>query len=344
MSKEHKATTPIIGISCGDVNGIGPEVIMKVLSDDRMNKQCTTVIYGSGKVFSYYRKLIKASRFNYTQIDSLQNIRHKKVNLLNVAKDEIEVKAGQITPEAGQLAFESLKQAATDLKEKKIDALVTAPINKDNIQNDTFKFPGHTEFFTALSEKKESLMLMTSEDLKIGMITGHVPVSHIKDRITKELIILKSEILNHSLKKDFGIQKPKIAILGLNPHAGENGLLGSEEKEIIEPAIEELKNKNILAFGPLSADGFFGSLQFKNYDGVIAMYHDQGLIPFKTLAFEKGVNYTAGLPFVRTSPDHGTAYDIAGRGIADETSFREAIFTAIDIVKNREQASDHSVR
>lgn len=333
---ETKQNTPLIGISIGDINGVGPEIILKTFSDQRIFALCTPIIYGSGKVIAYYRKVLNIN-INYNQCDSIESIKHNTVNIINCIDNNIEVKPGELLEAAGKASFEALEKATTDLVSRKIDALVTAPINKKLIQNKDFDFPGHTEYLTKRAEEKTSLMLMTSSNLKVGLVTGHIPISAVSNAITKEAIISKATLLHRTLKKDFGITKPKIAILGLNPHAGDNGLLGKEEIDIIIPSIKELKEKEILAFGPYPADGFFGNFSFKAYDGVLAMYHDQGLTPFKTIAFEKGVNYTASLPIIRTSPDHGTGYEIAGKGIANETSFREAVYLAIDIhIKRKE--------
>ena len=333
---ETKQDLPLIGISIGDINGVGPEIILKTFSDQRILSFCTPIIYGSGKVIAYYRKSLDIN-FNYHQTDSISDIRPNTVNIINCIDSNIEVKPGEQLETAGKASFDALEKATTDLISRKIDALVTAPINKKLIQNKDFDFPGHTEYLTKRAEEETSLMLMTSSDLKVGLVTGHIPINEVSKSITKEAIINKTTLLNKTLKKDFGITKPKIAILGLNPHAGDNGLLGKEENEIITPSIKELKEKGILAFGPFPADGFFGNFSFKAYDGVLAMYHDQGLTPFKTIAFEKGVNYTASLPIIRTSPDHGTGYDIAGKGIANETSFREAVYLAIDIHLKRKE-------
>jgi 4-hydroxythreonine-4-phosphate dehydrogenase len=338
VSEIHK---PIIGISIGDFNGIGPEVILKAVGGNRLNKICTPVIYGSAKVINRYRQLLDIKDWQFFTIQRVEQLNHKQVNVINCMNDQhLEVQPGNITPEAGKLAFESLKRAVDDLKAGKIDALVTAPINKHNIQNDSFKFPGHTEFLADAFGVNQELMFMVSDDLKIGVATGHLPLEQVKTKICKELIIKKLDQIKSSLIRDFNIQKPKIAILGLNPHAGENGLLGNEELEIIQPALVEYKKKGNLVFGPFPADGFFGTAAWKNYDAVLAMYHDQGLMPFKMIAFENGVNFTAGLPKVRTSPDHGTAYDIAGKNIADESSMLNAIYMAIDIARNRKELSD----
>lgn len=325
---------PKIGITIGDINGIGPEVIIKALNDNRILNYMTPVIYGSTKAISYYRKAYNFNDFNYTHFRD-NKFTHSKINIVNCWDEMIEINAGTVTPEVGAASFKALKMSVEHLKEGLIDAVVTAPINKNNIQSDDFKFAGHTEYFTENFDGKDSLMFLTSEDLKVGVVTGHIPLKDVSSAITKELIIKKLKIMEESLRVDFGISKPRIAVLGLNPHAGEEGLLGSEDGKVIMPAIAELKNKGKLVFGPFPADGFFGKGEYKKFDAVLAMYHDQGLIPFKTLAFNNGVNFTAGLSIIRTSPDHGTAYDIAGKNIANESSMREAIFMAYDIYKNR---------
>jgi len=335
-----KTQKPKIGITIGDINGIGPEVIIKTLADNRVLSHCTPIIYASTKTLSFYRKLMEIEEFNYSQVKSDNQFYYKKVNVVNCWEDIIEITPGIPTSESGNAAYLSIKKATEDLRANNIDAVVTAPIDKKNIQNEEFEFKGHTEYFTEKFDAKESLMLLTSDKVRVGVVTGHIPLKEISSHLTKELIINKSTLLINSLKNDFGISKPKIALLGLNPHAGENGLLGSEETEIIIPAIDELKNKGNLVFGPFPADGFFGTGDYKKYDGVLAMYHDQGLIPFKTLAFDTGVNFTAGLSVVRTSPDHGTAYSIAGKNLADETSFRAALYQAIDIVKIRTEKQE----
>ncbi len=333
---EHQK--PIIGISIGDYNGIGPEVILKAVANNRLNKICTPVIYGSGRIINRYRQLMEIKDWQFFTIHKIEQINHKQVNVINCANDQtLEVTPGKITPEAGKLAFDSLKRAVDDLKAGKIDALVTAPINKHSIQSEAFNFPGHTEYLANAFGVTKELMFMVSENLKIGVVTGHLPLEQVKSKISKSLILEKLEQIKNSLIRDFNIQKPRIAVLGINPHAGENGLLGNEEKDIIIPALEEFKNKGNIAIGPFPADGFFGTAQWKNFDAVLAMYHDQGLMPFKMLAFDNGVNFTAGLPKVRTSPDHGTAYDIAGKNIADENSMLAAIYTAIDIARNRHE-------
>lgn len=331
---EHQK--PVIGITLGDYNGVGPEVILKALSSNRILKICTPVIYGSQRILSFYRKSLELKDWTLQNISSIQQLNPKVTNVITCWDDkQSEVAVGKVTPEAGQAALACLQKATEDLKNGLIDAIVTAPINKHNIQSEEFKFPGHTEFFTEMFEAKDSLMFLVAEQIRVGVVTGHIPLGRVRSSITPERITQKLTLMLDSLKNDFGIQKPRVAVLGLNPHAGEQGLLGSEEKDIIIPTLEEFKKKGNLVFGPFPSDGFFGMAQFKQYDAVLAMYHDQGLIPFKYIAFETGVNFTAGLSIVRTSPDHGTAYDIAGKNQASETSMLHAIFTAIDIVKNR---------
>jgi 4-hydroxythreonine-4-phosphate dehydrogenase len=323
-----------IGISVGDINGIGIEVIIKTFLDPQMMELCTPIVYGSSKTVSLYRKSLDIHDFSFNKIDDAKDANPKKANIIDCWSEEAQIDFGKSTPEAGKYAFISLEAATKDLAEGKIDAIVTAPINKDNIQSEDFKFSGHTEYLESKSTG-ESLMLMTSENLKIGMVTGHIPVKSIASNLTSDKIFGKIKILNKALIQDFAINSPKIAVLGLNPHAGDNGLLGTEEEEIITPAINNAKSIGLNAFGPYAADGFFGSGNYKKFDAVLAMYHDQGLIPFKSLAFGSGINFTAGLDIIRTSPDHGVAYDIAGKNIANEQSFRSAIYLAIDVVKNR---------
>jgi 4-hydroxythreonine-4-phosphate dehydrogenase len=324
-----------VGISIGDINGIGVEVIMKSLEDTRILESITPVIYGSARIFSFYRKALNMPNFNYIKINKSTDAKDKQINLVNLWEEEIKISMGESTSEGGTYAFKSLKEATNDLASGKIDVLITAPINKKNIQSEEFNFPGHTEYLTKLSNAEDSLMFMIKENLRVGLVTNHVAVNMIGKELSKDLIFQKISIMNQSLLRDFGIVRPKIAVLGLNPHAGENGMIGDEETTLISPAIE-LANKNgILAYGPYASDGLFGSGNFANFDGILAMYHDQGLTPFKALAGGTGINYTAGLPIVRTSPDHGTAYEIAGQGIASEESFRNAIYLACDIFQNR---------
>jgi len=324
-----------LGISIGDTNGIGPEVIIKTLSDQRILNFCTPVIYASAAILDQVRKALKADYFQYQQVESAQALALKKNNLISCLGEDLELEPGNPTPASGKASLDSLLAASRDLKAGLLDGIVTAPINKDNIQAEDFRFPGHTEFFTSYFDAADSLMLLVSGDLRVATVTGHIPVKDVPDKLTEHLLIRKITILLESLRKDFGILKPRIAVLGLNPHAGEKGLLGSEETEIIRPTIVQMKERGHLVFGPYPADGFFGMQQYQQVDAVLSMYHDQGLIPFKTLAMESGVNFTAGLPVVRTSPDHGTAYDIASKYIADPTSFREALFLACDILKKR---------
>lgn len=336
--EQHK---PVIGITLGDYNGIGPEVILKALSSNRILKLCTPVIYGSQRVLGYYRKALDLKDWTLNVAPGIQQINHKTTNIINCWDDkQTEVEPSKVTPEAGQAALACLQKATEDLKARHLDAIVTAPINKNNIQSEEFKFPGHTEFFATSFEAKDSLMFLVAEEIRVGVVTGHIPLGRVRSNVTQERITAKLNMMLESLQKDFGLQKPKIAVLGLNPHAGEDGLLGNEEKEVIQPVIETFKKKGDFVFGPFPADGFFCNAQFKNYDAVLAMYHDQGLIPFKYIAFETGVNFTAGLSIVRTSPDHGTAYDIAGKNIANQSSMLQAIFTAIDIVKHRKNEQE----
>ncbi len=336
-NKQPAQNKPIIGISIGDINGIGPEVIIKTLSDQRVVRYFTPVIYCSAKVIGYYRKLIDRD-FNYQQVKNLDAINPKKVNVYNIWEENVEIKPGEINELGGKYALLSLTKATEDLKAGRIQALVTAPINKDNIQSDEFSFPGHTEFLASSFEVDEHLMLMVAGDVRIGVATGHIPLKDVTSQLSKEVISGKLNVMIKSLKKDFGINKPKVAVLGINPHAGENGLLGEEEEQVLKPAIEEIKNAGHLVFGPFPADGFFGTMEFKKFDGVLAMYHDQGLTPFKYMAFEDGVNFTAGLPAIRTSPDHGTAYGIAGKDMANESSMRAALYLARDMVSTRKES------
>jgi 4-hydroxythreonine-4-phosphate dehydrogenase len=323
-----------VGISIGDINGIGMEVIIKTFSDPRMLEVCTPIVYGSLKVSSFHRKALEINDFSFNKIKTPKDAIDKKPSLIECWHEDVKVSLGQSTEDGGKYALASLEAATADLGDGNIDALVTAPINKDNIQSETFDFPGHTEY---LSEKfdGESLMLMVGENIKIGVATNHIPISKVANTLTSDTIFGKLKILNKTLVKDFCATNPRIAVLGLNPHAGDNGLIGKEEENIIIPAIDNAKSIGINAFGPYPADGFFGSGNYKNFDAILAMYHDQGLIPFKSLSFGSGTNFTAGLSIVRTSPDHGVAYEIAGQNKAEESSFRQAIYAACDIYKNR---------
>jgi len=325
-----------IGISQGDINGIGYEVIMKTLSDPRILEMCVPIVYGSPKVAAYHRKALDMNNFNFNNIRYANEADTKRANIINCIDDNIRVELGKSSEIAGEASYMALEAAVRDLKDGQIDALITSPINKDNIQSEKFNFPGHTEFLAEQFECKDYLMLMVSEMLKIGVVTTHVPLAKVPGLITKELILDKLRIMASSLETDFSIKKPRIAVLGLNPHAGDGGLLGSEENEIIIPAIEKAKEEGILALGPYPSDGFFGSGDYAKFDAILAMFHDQGLTPFKLISFDKGVNYTAGLPVIRTSPAHGTAFDIAGEDKASPDSFRQALYLAIDIHKNRE--------
>ena len=323
-----------VGISIGDLNGIGLETIIKTFKDKRMLDFCTPIVFGSSKVVAKHKKAIEINDFNFNIINKIEDAKPHKANLLNIWNDDMEVKFGEATTVSGEKSFESIKKAAEALKEGKIDVLVTAPINKASIQEKVSSFIGHTEFLQGNFEG-ESLMLMVSELMRIAFVTGHVPLTDVKKHITADNIIKKTQLLNTSLIQDFGIRKPKIAILGLNPHAGEEGLLGAEENETITPTVKKLKEEGIMAFGPYPADSFFNNNNLKNFDGILSMYHDQGLTAFKTLSFDEGINFTAGLNVVRTSPVHGTAYDVAGKGNANERSFREAVFLACEIYKKR---------
>lgn len=331
----QRKNKPVIGISIGDINGVGAEVTMKALMDNRLHKLITPVIYAHGKALTFYRKQMEMEDFNFMQIRSIDEVHHKKINVINVVDECPEVIPGVETQEAGKLALAALDQAITDLKLEKIDALVTAPLNKNNVNSPEKSFIGHTEYLTEAFGVKDSLMFMVAENFRVGLVTGHVSLQEVAKRVTPESIRTKLSIMLESLRTDFGINKPKIAVMGLNPHAGEDGLLGSEEEQIIKPTIREFKDQGHFVFGPYPADGFFGMMHQKKFDGVLAMYHDQGLIPFKTLAFESGVNFTAGLPIIRTSPDHGTAYNIAGKNMADEGSMRAAIMQAYDIIRQK---------
>jgi len=335
--EEDTRYKPVIGITIGDVNGIGPEVIIKTVSEQKLYDYVTLVIYGHGKVFTHYKKILDATNFSFHQFNSGDRLNEKKANVINCWEDDFEIKPGQENADGGRCALAALQKAVEDLQSGFIDGVVTAPISKNNIQSSEFQFPGHTEFFTSTFGAKDSLMFLCNENLRVGVATGHIPLMKIKDELTEERLTSKIDLMLKSLKNDFGISKPKIAVLGLNPHAGEEGLLGSEEKELILPVIEKFKEKGNLVFGPFPADGFFGASAYSKFDGVLAMYHDQGLIPFKTIAFEDGVNFTAGLPIVRTSPDHGTAFGIAGNNVANPTSMRSALYMAIDVIRNRKE-------
>lgn len=325
-----------IAFSHGDINGIGYEVLLKALEDPQLLDMITPVIYGSGRVAGFYRKCLDLPALQLVTRNAGDNFDDNTYNLVNVVDEDLKIEPGQETQAAGQASLASLEVAMTDLKNGKVDALVTAPINKHNIQSATFNFPGHTEYLQASAGKDyKALMILACEHLRVALVTTHIPVAKVAQSLTTESVYEKIEQFNSALRRDFGVVRPRIAVLGLNPHAGDEGVIGNEEKDIIIPAIERARDKKIEAYGPYAADGFFGSGAYKRFDGVLAMYHDQGLIPFKTLAMGQGVNITSGLPFVRTSPDHGTAYDIAGKGVADAGSMRQAIYAACDIIRNR---------
>ena len=337
MSNSSNKRPIRVGISIGDVNGIGPEVILKTFSDNRLLDFVTPVIYSSASLLSAHRKSLDLQALTHTNLEEGMEAKSKTLYIKKCWDKDPELNIGKETPEGGEYAIKSLRAATDDLASSKIDVLVTAPINKHNVQSSEFKFPGHTEFLAKLSNVDKALMLMVADNLKVAVVSGHIPLKEVAKTLTKEKIVEAITQLNESLIKDFGISRPKIAVMGLNPHAGDNGVIGDEEKEIIIPAIAEAKRKGILAFGPYSADGFFGSSTYTHYDGILAMYHDQGLVPFKSLSFGNGVNYTAGLPIVRTSPDHGTGFDIAGKNEASESSFRNALYLAMDIYRNRNE-------
>ncbi len=325
-----------VGISVGDVNGIGMEIIIKSLADNLINEICTPIVYGSSKVASYHRKAINMNDFNFNIVKSAEEAHHRKNNLISISDEEIKIDLGQPTNNAGSFAFQSLEAATQDLIDKKIDVLVTAPIDKKTIQSKDFEFPGHTEYLASKSgDKDEAVMLMIHDNIKVAVVTGHIPLKDVAKKINSDVVFKKIAAINRCLIQDFAIEKPKIAVLGLNPHAGDGGLLGTEEKDELERAIREAKNSGMVVFGPYPADGFFSYDEYTKFDVILAMYHDQGLIPFKLLAEGRGVNYTGNLSFIRTSPAHGTAYNIAGKGEADETSFRNAIYAACDAFKNR---------
>jgi 4-hydroxythreonine-4-phosphate dehydrogenase len=326
----------IIGITHGDINGIGYEVILKTMADPRMLETFIPVIYGSSKVAAFHRKNIDLQGLNLNVITSIDEINTKRVNIINCIDDEIKVEIGTSTEEAGKAALQALECATEDLKSGALQALVTAPIHKKNIQSANFKFPGHTEYLEKkFGSETPALMLLINDVMRVAVVTGHIPVNAVSKDLTEKLIVEKLSVFNESLKKDFLVRRPRIAVLALNPHAGDEGVIGDEEQQVIIPAMKQAEAKGIICVGPYPADGFFGSGTFSKFDGVLAMYHDQGLIPFKTVSMDTGVNYTAGLSVIRTSPDHGTAYDIAGQNLASEESFRQALYLAYDIYQNR---------
>ena len=331
---------PIIGFTCGDINGIGTELIIKTLADTRILDFCTPIIFANNKVLNFYRKSLPDININYATIKELNKFNPKQVNLFNCWEEDVDITPGSLNDVGGKFAVLSLQIATKALKDDLIDGLVTAPIHKKNVQSATFNFTGHTPFLKDFFGVKDVVMFMVADNMRVALLTEHVPVKDINQHITKEKIISKLELVNTSLKKDFGVSKPKIALLALNPHAGDEGLIGKEEEDIIKPAIKEAIQKDVFCFGPYPADAFFARGQYEKFDAVLALYHDQGLIPFKSLAIGEGVNFTAGLNSVRTSPDHGVAFDIAGKGKADESSFRQAFFTCIDIIVARKENTD----
>ncbi|QBN19080.1 4-hydroxythreonine-4-phosphate dehydrogenase PdxA [Flavobacterium nackdongense] len=335
-----KAENIIVGISIGDLNGIGSEIILKTFEDSRMLELCTPVIFANVKILSFIKKTLE-STVMLQGIDRLDQIVLGKINVLNVWQEGVDINFGVNDENVGKYATKSFVAATKALKEGKIDVLVTAPINKYNIQAENFKFPGHTDYLDQELEGN-ALMLMVQDNLRVGLLTDHIPLNDVASHLTEELIVKKIETIKKTIIQDFSINKPKIAVLGLNPHCGDGGVIGKEDDTILKPTLKKIFEKGTLVFGPFAADGFFGSHQYDKYDAVIATYHDQGLIPFKTLSFGNGVNYTAGLNKIRTSPDHGTAYDIAGKGIADYNSFKEAVYLAIDVFNSRNEYAEIS--
>jgi 4-phospho-D-threonate 3-dehydrogenase / 4-phospho-D-erythronate 3-dehydrogenase len=332
---------PVIGISCGDLNGIGIELIIKTFSDNRVLDHCTPVIFASNKAINFYRTSVAETNLNYQNTREFTRISPKQLNLFNCWEEEVAITPGQLTDIGGKYAVLSLQTAVAALKQKQIDGLVTAPIHKKNIQSAEFSYTGHTPYLKNMFGVNDVVMMLCAGDFRVALVTEHIPVAEVAKHITKEKILSKLSIIHQSLQKDFGIDKPRIAVLGLNPHAGDEGLIGTEEETIIKPAIKEAKNNNMLVVGPYSADAFFARRSFDRFDAVLAMYHDQGLIPFKALAIGEGMNYTAGLPAVRTSPDHGVAFDIAGKDKADNSSFLTALFECINIINRRNEYEEN---
>jgi len=330
----NPANKPVIGITCGDINGIGAELIIKTFSDQRLLDHCTPVIFASNKLINFYKKSVPDVHFNYQNLKDITRVNHRQINIYNCWEEEVNISPGQINADGGKYAVRSLIAAAQALKDGQVDGVVTAPIHKKNVQSIDFDYTGHTPFFKSVAGAEDVLMLLYSSDLRVALLTEHLALKDVVQQITKKTIVSKINLLHQSLRRDFGIDKPRIAVLGLNPHAGDEGLIGTEEETIIRPAIKEAKQDK-LVFGPYSADAFFARNSYTQFDAVLAMYHDQGLIPFKTIAGGEGVNFTAGLPFVRTSPDHGTAFDIAGKGKADPTSFISAVFECVDLINRR---------
>ena len=332
---------PVVGVSCGDLNGIGIELIIKTFSDNRILDICTPVIFASNKVINFYRKTLPEINFNFQNLKDIARPYHKQINIYNCWEEEVNITPGQLTDIGGKYAVKSLQSATQALKAGNIQGLVTAPIHKKNVQSPEFSFSGHTPYLKSFFGVDDVLMLMCADNMRVGLLSEHIPVKEVAAAVTRQAILKKLVLMKESLQKDFGIDKPKIAVLGLNPHAGDEGLIGKEEEEQIKPAVKEAKQNNILAFGPYSADAFFARGSYEKFDAVLAMYHDQGLIPFKSLASGEGVNYTAGLPAVRTSPDHGTAFDIAGKNRGDEASFRQSVYTSIDILTKRAEYTEN---
>jgi 4-hydroxythreonine-4-phosphate dehydrogenase len=339
MHTQHK---PIIGITCGDLNGIGTELIIKTFSDHRILEHCTPVVFASNKVINFYRKSVTENNFNYQIIKDFTKVNHKQVNLFQCWEEDVQITPGQLTEAGGQYAVKSLQAAVQALQEGHIHGVVTAPIHKKNVQSESFQYTGHTPYLKDAAGVPDVLMLLYAEGIRVALVTEHLPVKEVTTSVTKQAIISKIRILHQSLRRDFGIDKPKIAILGLNPHAGDEGLIGNEEETVIRPAIKDMKQQNQLVYGPYSADAFFARRNYLQFDAVLAMYHDQGLIPFKTIAMGEGVNFTAGLPFVRTSPDHGTAFDIAGKNTADPSSFITSVFECVDIINRRNEYEERN--
>jgi 4-hydroxythreonine-4-phosphate dehydrogenase len=333
-----ESKTMKVGISCGDLNGIGLEVVLKTFEDTRMMQDITPVLYCSAKAVSHHRKALGLEEVQFHGVSSVNDVVPRKFNVVNLWEEEVPIELGQPSGQQSKYAILSLEAAAQDLGQGKIDMLVTAPIDKHSMQAAGFEFPGHTEYLAHLAGSDSPvLMILVGDGLRVALVTGHLPISQVAEAITVERIMVKARLFNKSLQSDFGVNSPRIAVLGLNPHAGDGGAIGSEDKERIVPAVRKLQDEGINAMGPYPADGFFGNGSYKHFDGVLAMYHDQGLAPFKALSFGHGVNYTAGLPIVRTSPDHGTGMDIAGKNLADEGSFRHAIWLGLDIIQNRER-------
>jgi 4-hydroxythreonine-4-phosphate dehydrogenase len=332
---------PIIGITCGDINGIGTELIIKTFADHRILEHCTPVIFASNKLINFYRKSVPEAHFNYQIIKDFSRVNQKQINIFNCWEEDVVINPGQLSDAAGKYAIRSLVQATDAIMQGHIQGIVTAPIHKKNVQSAEFNYTGHTPYFKHMANANDVLMLLYASNLRVALVTEHIPVKSIAENITKENILSKLQLLHASLRRDFGIDKPRIAVLGLNPHAGDESLIGDEEETIIAPAIKEAKQK-MLVFGTYSADAFFARRSYLKFDAVLAMYHDQGLIPFKTIAMGEGVNFTAGLPFVRTSPDHGTAFDIAGKNQADEVSFTTAVFECVDIITRRNEYDERN--